>query len=110
MRTPEEFAAGHLPGALNLPLDELRSRRGELPTGRLMISCGVGQRGNVAVRALTQLGRDAVNLDGGYRTWCAGTGCSTGARERGNQDSTSSPCRALILVTTLHPIAKASRM
>lgn len=74
VRTEQEFAAGHVPGALNIPLDDLRSRLAELPTGRLLVYCAVGQRGNVAVRLLTQLGHDAVNLDGGYRTWRAGMG------------------------------------
>lgn len=70
VRTPEEFAAGSLPGALNIPVDELRERAGELPAGRLVVTCAVGQRGNTAVRLLTHRGHEAVNLDGGYRTWC----------------------------------------
>ncbi|WP_067844465.1 FAD-dependent oxidoreductase [Nocardia lijiangensis] len=69
VRSPEEFAAGSIPGALNIPLDELRDRAGEIPAGPVLVFCQVGQRGNTATRLLTQLGRDAVNLDGGYRTW-----------------------------------------
>jgi rhodanese-related sulfurtransferase len=70
VRTPAEFAAGTLPGAINLPLDELRGRHTELPPGRLVVGCAAGQRGNVAARLLTQLGHgDVANLDGGYRTW-----------------------------------------
>lgn len=80
VRSPEEYAAGHLPGALNVPVDDLRSRLAELPDRPLLVYCGVGQRGNVAVRMLTQLGFEAANLDGGYATWCAGTGRC--ARER----------------------------
>lgn len=70
VRTAGEYASGSLPGALNVPLDELRERHEELPDGRLVVTCAVGQRGHTALRLLRQLGRDEVaNLDGGYRTW-----------------------------------------
>lgn len=70
VRTAGEYASGSLPGALNVPLDELRERHEELPDGRLVVTCAVGQRGHTASRLLRQLGRDEVaNLDGGYRTW-----------------------------------------
>ncbi|WP_136708962.1 FAD-dependent oxidoreductase [Agromyces sp. H66] len=73
VRTREEVADGAIPGSINVPLDEIRSRHGELPDGRLVVHCEVGQRGHTAVRLLAQLGREAVNLDGGYLTWSAGT-------------------------------------
>ncbi|MGW6725719.1 FAD-dependent oxidoreductase [Nocardia sp. NPDC055029] len=69
VRSAEEFAAGSIPGSLNIPLDELRDRAKEIADGPVLVFCQVGQRGNSATRLLTQLGRDAVNLDGGYRTW-----------------------------------------
>ncbi|MEV5833586.1 FAD-dependent oxidoreductase [Nocardia sp. NPDC052112] len=69
VRSPQEYAAGSIPGARNIPLDELRDRAAEIPAGRVLVFCQVGQRGNSATRLLTQFGRDAVNLDGGYRTW-----------------------------------------
>lgn len=70
VRSEAEHAAGALPGALNIPVDELRARHAELPAGRLLIHCAAGQRGHVAARMLMQLGHpDVVNLDGGYRTW-----------------------------------------
>ncbi|WP_217487229.1 FAD-dependent oxidoreductase [Rhodococcus sp. W8901] len=72
VRTADEFAAGAIPGAVNVPLDELRDRVGELPAGDLVVHCQVGQRGHTAVRLLGQLGRPAANLDGGYKTWDAG--------------------------------------
>jgi len=74
VRTPAEFDAGHIPGALNFPLDELRQHTDELPTGPLVVHCQVGLRGHIATRILTQLGFAARNLDGGYRTWLAGGG------------------------------------
>jgi rhodanese-related sulfurtransferase len=69
VRTPQEFAAGAIPGAINVPVDDLRERHGELPSERLVVHCQVGQRGFTAARLLSQLGHDVVNLDGGYRTW-----------------------------------------
>lgn len=73
VRTRSEYADGAIPGSINIPLDEIRSRQHELPEGRLIAHCKVGQRGHTAVRLLAQLGREAVNLDGGYLTWSAGT-------------------------------------
>lgn len=73
VRTAAEHTAGAIPGAINIPIDELRDRLTELPDGPLIAHCQVGQRGHTATRILTQHGRDALNLDGGYRTWAAGT-------------------------------------
>lgn len=72
VRTAAEFAAGAIPGAINLPVDELRHRLDELPPGRLIVHCQVGQRAHSAVRLLRAHGKDAVNLDGGLLTWHAG--------------------------------------
>jgi NADPH-dependent 2,4-dienoyl-CoA reductase/sulfur reductase-like enzyme/rhodanese-related sulfurtransferase len=67
VREPAEFAAGHLRGAVNVPLGELRSRLGELPRGpEIGIYCGVGQRGYYACRILAQAGFRPRNLSGGY--------------------------------------------
>ena len=79
VRTADEFAAGAVPGAVNVPLDELRDRVGELPAGDLIVHCQVGQRGHTAVRLLAGLGRSAANLDGGYKTWDAGQRAKTPA-------------------------------
>ncbi len=72
VRDRVEFDAGSIPGAINIPLDELRARRDELPDGELIVHCQVGQRGHYATRILAQWGRRVRNLDGGYRTWLAG--------------------------------------
>jgi len=70
VRTPSEFSAGNMPGAVNIPVDELRSRLGELPRDReIAIYCQVGQRGYLATRILCQAGFAAVNLGGGYKTY-----------------------------------------
>jgi NADPH-dependent 2,4-dienoyl-CoA reductase/sulfur reductase-like enzyme/rhodanese-related sulfurtransferase len=72
VREPDEFAAGHVPHAINLPLSQLRDRYGELPTERdLWICCMVGQRAYYATRFLTQHGYRARNLPGGYTTYRA---------------------------------------
>ncbi|MFF9565695.1 FAD-dependent oxidoreductase [Leifsonia sp. NPDC014704] len=73
VRTAGEHAAGSIPGAVNIPVDELRNRFAELPAGPIVVHCQVGQRGHTAARILDQHGFDVVNLDGGYRTWVAGT-------------------------------------
>ena len=70
VRTPEEFASGHIPGAVNIPVDDLRSRLGDLPTDRKIASyCHVGQRGYLATRILLQAGFPAANIGGGYETY-----------------------------------------
>lgn len=72
VRSAAEFAAGHVPGAVSIPVDELRERLGELPTDRrVIVTCAVGQRGHTATVLLTGLGFDAANLDGGFATYRA---------------------------------------
>lgn len=73
VRSPGEFAAGAIPGAVNIPVDELRDRLADVPEGELVVHCAVGLRGHIAARILAAHGRRARNLDGGYRTWTAGT-------------------------------------
>lgn len=75
VRTPDEFALGTLPGAVNIPLDELRDRLTELPKDRMIYTfCAVGLRGYLAYRILTQHGFEKVrNLSGGLKTYRAAT-------------------------------------
>lgn len=68
VRTPAEFARGQIPGAINIPVDELRDRLDEVADGAI-VHCQVGLRGYIASRILAQHGRRVRNLDGGYRTW-----------------------------------------
>jgi len=72
VREADEFAAGHLPNAINLPLSELRSRYLELPKDReIWLCCAVGQRAYYATRFLSQHGYRCSNLSGGYTTYKA---------------------------------------
>lgn len=70
VRDPDEFEEGHINGAINIPLHELRSRLGELPRDReLWVYCRVGQRGYYATRLLAQHGFRVKNLPGGMLTY-----------------------------------------
>ncbi len=70
VRTPQEFASGNIPGSVNIPVDDLRSRLDELPRDRKIASyCHVGQRGYLATRILLQAGYSAVNVGGGHKTY-----------------------------------------
>lgn len=70
VRTPDEFAAGHLPEATNISIDALRGRLDEVPREREVVAyCQVGQRGYLATRILQQAGYQVRNLSGGYKTY-----------------------------------------
>jgi NADPH-dependent 2,4-dienoyl-CoA reductase/sulfur reductase-like enzyme/rhodanese-related sulfurtransferase len=71
VRNPDELQnEGYIAGAINIPVDELRQRMGELPKDKeIIIYCQVGLRGNVAYRQLVNNGYTAYNLIGGYRTY-----------------------------------------
>ena len=69
VRTDGEFASGHIPNSVNIPVDELRSRINELSGDEIIIYCQVGVRGHTATSLLRGYGYEAANLDGGYQTW-----------------------------------------
>ena len=69
VRTPSEYANGSIPGAINIPVDEIRGRVAEIKKDPILVNCQVGQRGHTATMLLKELGFDATNLDGGYLTY-----------------------------------------
>jgi len=69
VRTETEFANGNLPGAINIPVDELRQRLSELDKEKLiLVYCQVGLRGYIASRILSQNGFCVKNMTGGYKS------------------------------------------
>jgi NADPH-dependent 2,4-dienoyl-CoA reductase/sulfur reductase-like enzyme/rhodanese-related sulfurtransferase len=72
VREAAEHQSGCIKGAVNLPLNQLRDRLGELPREReIWVHCGVGQRSYYALRLLKQHGFNVRNLPGGYQTFRA---------------------------------------
>lgn len=75
VRTPEEYALGTIDGAVNIPLDDLRGRLGEIDRDSdVIVFCAVGLRGYLAQRILLGRGyRRVRNLAGGYKTYSLAT-------------------------------------
>lgn len=74
VRTPEEYAGGHVPGAVNLPLDALGARMDELGAhrdGEVYLICQSGRRSARAAELLSAAGYTAVNVEGGTAAWRA---------------------------------------
>lgn len=72
VRNIDEFTAGHVAGAVNIPLPQLRDLMHELnPDREIWVYCQVGQRGYYATRALRLNGFNAHNLSGGFKTYQA---------------------------------------
>lgn len=70
VRTVPEFENGFIPGSVNIPVDDLRSRLNELDKNKtIYVTCQIGLRGYIACRILTQNGYKCKNLSGGYRLY-----------------------------------------
>lgn len=85
VRTPEEYAGGHVAGALNVPLALLPSAARDLPAGQVVTVCTSGGRSWRAAQTLARLGRTALSVSGGTKAWRAAghpvaTGPEPGAR------------------------------
>ena len=66
-----EWEAGHIPGSVCIPLDQLRDRMDEVPRGRrFAVNCRTGYRSSIAVSLLAQAGiEDAMDVIGGFVAW-----------------------------------------
>jgi hydroxyacylglutathione hydrolase len=67
VRRTEEYDAGHVAGAVNIPLHELLSRMDEVPAGKVWVHCESGYRSGVAASLLQRAGRDVVHVDARFR-------------------------------------------
>ncbi len=76
VRSPEEYAAGHIPGAVNIPYDELPGRLDELSGAQnqeIIVYCRTGRRAGIAELALQEAGfRNVRDLDGHMVDWTSG--------------------------------------
>lgn len=68
VREKHEFAAGHIPGAENIPLNKIKNYK-KKETGKVYVICQSGMRSKQAVQTLKEKGYDAVNLKGGMLLW-----------------------------------------
>ena len=71
-RTAGEYSSGHIEGFVNIPVDELRERIGEIEAGKpVYVICQSGLRSYIATRILEGYGFDAHNFAGGFRFYDA---------------------------------------
>ncbi|HEX5728890.1 rhodanese-like domain-containing protein [Microbacterium sp.] len=71
VREVDEFANGHVPGAVNLPMSTLGDHLDQLPDEPFDVICQVGGRSARVVDALSARGYDVTNVDGGTGEWVA---------------------------------------
>ena len=72
VREPDEWAAGHAPEALHIPMGELAGRLAELPADKdVYVVCRSGGRSARVTEYLNGNGWDATNIDGGMQSWHA---------------------------------------
>ncbi len=70
VRNPDEYVAGHVPGARLIPLNELVDRVDEVPMGaEVLVICGSGARSMVAAEFLAEQGATPINVAGGTLAW-----------------------------------------
>lgn len=73
VRTPAEFATGHVPGAINIPHDQMAKRHSEIgpPSTPVLLYCKTGRRTDVAERALRAQGFSTIYDMEAYQKWVA---------------------------------------
>ncbi|MFC3492625.1 rhodanese-like domain-containing protein [Glycomyces rhizosphaerae] len=83
VRDRVEYATGHVPGAISIPLDRLAARLDHVPAGRVHVVCASGNRSKVAADLLRRTGRDAVSVAGGTTAWHRAGGTLARGRHTG---------------------------
>ncbi|WP_024365768.1 rhodanese-like domain-containing protein [Arthrobacter sp. TB 26] len=69
VRGRDEYATAHIPGSINIPLDELPARLNDVPNTTVYLLCGSGKRSGQAAALLAGRGSDVVNVAGGITEW-----------------------------------------
>ena len=69
VREDDEYAAGHVPGAVHIPMGQVAERVGELPEGRILVICRSGNRSRQVTEFLRSQGHQAVNVSDGTMGW-----------------------------------------
>ncbi|WP_235187239.1 rhodanese-like domain-containing protein [Thermus caliditerrae] len=70
VREPSEYKDGRIPGAVNIPIRDLPKKVGELPKGKpIIVYCGIGHRGAMALVFLKGQGYNVKSILGGYKAW-----------------------------------------
>ncbi|WP_305041155.1 rhodanese-like domain-containing protein [Geoalkalibacter sp.] len=109
VRQPKEYQQGHLPGALLMPVDQLRERLDELDPERTTITyCAAGPRSRAAVGILNNAGfRKVYNMAGGIRAWEGGTATGDPASQAAWFSPRRSPLEHLALAWMLEEGSRA---
>ena len=72
VRSPGEFAAGHIPGAVNIPMDQIEARIDDLlPAAEIVLVCQAGKRARMVASLLEPCRSDVTVLEGGTAAWAA---------------------------------------
>lgn len=69
VRSPSEFASGHIPGAINIPMDQIESRLADLQAGSIVLICQMGKRARITADLLEPCERQIAVLEGGTNAW-----------------------------------------
>lgn len=69
VRSPSEFAVGHIAGAINIPMDQIESRLADLSSGPIVLICQMGKRARITANLLEPCQRQIAVLEGGTSAW-----------------------------------------
>lgn len=69
VRSPSEFASGHVPGAINIPMEQIESRLEDIGSEPLLLICHAGQRATLAANRLKASKSEVCVVDGGTQAW-----------------------------------------